>query len=410
MKKFLIVALTLFISIAFAMPAMAKVQMGGMITLDFYYDNTSEELNAGGVAPGAIANADSRGTTNAELPMPLNRLNAKYTSDDGMIGGMIELRGGGARAATTGGAVWNYAYIDWRFNPSVYLRIGRQTQAFAIMAPQVMLGFYAEGGAHLVGLGTGNIHGGSTRDGVRLYWKFNDMIRMELQALDPDSDPTGTSVITVQNNPAPGVTITATESNAIPRFDLALPITVGNFVIEPSFTWSRQEFDGTEAGDDDSFDALAAAVGIKAGFGPVILGGEFTYGKNLGGSNYVGAAFWTPTAYDADGDADLDSIEDTTGYAWWFHIGFKLGPATIFGIIGNNNTDNDGSPVANDAAEFDVSRWMYGVSVPISVAKGFTVRPEFMYFDMDDSAQIGGVNNIDLGSEWLLGVQFMLAF
>jgi hypothetical protein len=325
-----------------------------------------------------------------------------------MIGGFIELRGGGPRA--TNNAIWNYGWIDWRFNPNVYLRIGRQTQAFAIMAPQVNLGFYADGGAHLVGLGTGNIHGGSARDSVRLYWKFNDMVRMELQAMDPDSDPTGASVVTVQNPVAPGVTVTAVEENAIPRFDLALPITVGNFVIEPSFTWSQQKFDGVEATDDDSFDALAACVGIKAGFGPVVLGGEFTYGKNLGGANYVGSANWTPTAYDSDADADLDKIEDTTGYAWWFHLGFKLGPATIYGIVGNNNTDNDGSPVAGDAAEFDISSWMYGVSVPISVAKGFSIRPEFMYYDYDSSAQVAGVSGVDRGNEWLLGLQFNLAF
>ena len=78
-----------------------------------------------------MAPLDSLNVTQMNLPLPLNRLNAKYTSDDGMIGGFIEVRGGGTNRGDTG-VVWNYGWIDWRFNPNVYLRVGRQTQAFAI--------------------------------------------------------------------------------------------------------------------------------------------------------------------------------------------------------------------------------------------------------------------------------------
>jgi len=52
---------------------------------------------------------------------------------------------------------------------------------------------------------------------------------------------------------------------------------------------------------------------------------------------------------------------------------------------------------------------MYGISWPISVAKGFTIRPELMFYDYDDSAQIEG-SQFDRGSEWVLGVQAMLVF
>lgn len=408
MKKFFIVALTALVCVCMAAPAMAKVQMNGMITVDTYYLYSSEQFTSGGVAPGTLPTASSRGITEFNLSLPLNRLGIKYTSDDGMIGGRVEIRGGGARAGSV--MVWNYAYIDWRFNPNVYLRVGRQTQAFAIMAPSTTIGWASAGGAKIIGINFGNVHGGSARDSIRLYWKFNDMVRMEIQAMDPDSDPTGASALTL-NQPAILGGGTATEENAIPRFDLSLPITVGNFVIEPSFSWSNQSFTDVEAGDDDDFDIWGLALGVKAGFGPVILGGEFTYGRNLGGANYVGAANWGPTAYDADFDGDADRVEDTDGYAWWFHLGVKLGPATIFGIVGNNSTDNDGNPnVANDGLEWDIDTWMYGISVPIKVAKGFTIRPEFMYYDYDDSAEVGGVQGVDRGDQWLLGVQWQLVF
>jgi hypothetical protein len=411
MKKFLIVALSALLCVCLAGPAMAKIQMGGMITFDSFYENDSEENASGGVAPGNQPTSGSLGRTQFQMPTPFNRLNAKYTSDDGMIGGFIELRGGGGLA--TNAAIWNYGWIDWRFNPSVYLRIGRQTQAFSIMAPQTMLGFHASGGAKVVGLNFGNLHGGSSRDSIRLYWKFNDMIRMELQAMDPDSDPTGTSNLNmVQPGIIPGaVPQVVTEENPIPRFDLALPITVGGFTIEPSFSWVKTAYENTGPGSDDSFDSYGLCLGVSGGFGPVVIGGEFTWGRNLGGANYVGAGNWGPTAYDSNADGFADTIEDTDGYAWWFHLGVKLGPATIYGIVGNNSTDNDGNAaVANDALEFDISQWMYGVSVPISVAKGFTIRPEFMYYDFDGSAQVGGVNGVDRGDQWYFGVQWMLAF
>jgi hypothetical protein len=389
--------------------------MGGMITFDMYYQNINDANASGGVAPGAVAGSDSLNVTQMNLPLPLNRLNAKYTSDDGMIGGFIEVRGGTNRGDT--GVVWNYGWIDWRFNPNVYLRIGRQTQSFAIMAPKQAVGWNSRGGRRLILNEFGNIHGGSSRDSIRLYWKFNDMIRLELQAMDPDSDPAGISAANgvVTGPGVAAVAPAATEDMAIPRFDIALPISVGNWVIEPSGTWLQTRYANIPGGSDDDYQIYGLAVGIKGGIGPVIIGGEFTYGQNLGAANHAGSINWQPSAY-IDGNGFL-RVEDTTGYAWWFHLGFKLGPATIYGIVGNNNTDNDGDPAVPsitaggaDGLEWDVDRWAYGVSVPISVAKGFTIQPEFMYYDYDSSAKRAGIDGVDMGSQWILGVQWMLRF
>jgi hypothetical protein len=455
MKKFLIVAVSALLCVCLAGPAMAKVQMGGMITFDTFYQYADDANASNGVNPGTVATSESLGITQFQLSTPFNRLNAKYTSDDGMIGGMLEVRGGGFGGGSPAGgdAYINYAWIDWRFNPNVYLRIGRQTQAFAIMAPQQMIGFNGQAGQHIVMLGFGNVHGGSSRDAIRLYWKFNDMIRLELAAVDPDSDPVGlasgqvntaritqwTALDTAGFTAAQIAAVAAgaagaTEENQVPRFDLALPISVGNWGFEPFATWNQQTFANVGPGNDDDFQVWGVGLGLKGGFGPVIIGGEFTYGQNLGGDNHVvgapgaigannAGAVWAPSAYvDAAGNI---RVEDTTGYGWWFHLGVKLGPATIYGIVGNQSTDNDGdpsiatglragstaaNPIANDAGEWDIDRWAYGISVPISVAKGFTIRPEFMYYDYDSSAKVAGVDNVDLGSQWTLGVQWMLKF
>jgi hypothetical protein len=425
MKKFFIVATAALLCVCVAGPSMAKIQMGGMVTLDTYYLNIDEQFASGGVVPGAIAPNQSLGITQMELSAPLNRVNMKYTSDDGMIGGFLELRGGGARAANN--AILNYAWIDWRFNPNVYLRIGRQTQAFSVSAPQQRIGFHSRGGLHCLLLFFGNVHGASSRDSLRLYWKFNDMIRMELQAMDPDSDPAGIAAgngVNTTGLPAGVVPANVTEEQQIPRFDLALPISVGGWRVEPNFTWTNSNFANIPAGSDDNFNAYGAGVSFSGGFGPVVVGGEFTWGRNLGTANYAGAGshpvdpspnIWSPAAYvDANGNIRL---EDTDGYGWWFQLGFKVGPATIYGIVGNQKTENDGNPAiasvsagGTDTGEWDVDKWAYGVSVPISVAKGFTIRPEFMYYDYDGDAKVFGVTGTDLGKQWTLGIQWQLAF
>jgi hypothetical protein len=52
---------------------------------------------------------------------------------------------------------------------------------------------------------------------------------------------------------------------------------------------------------------------------------------------------------------------------------------------------------------------MYGISVPIDLAKGFRLRPEFMWYD-DGSYNVDGRGSQDLGHYTILGVQFQITF
>ena len=243
---------------------------------------------------------DDFNSTEFAIGQPWNRLNVQYISDDKKIGGMLELRTGGqkgggdsvnATANPTGenNFVWELAYIDWHFNPNFYLRVGRQTQTFAIYSPEQQMG---HNHGHIVLAGFGNIHGGTSRDGIRAYIKFNDNVRMEIQALNPDTDgtaalPGSAGELTARYTAAAGDRVA--EENTIPRFDLSVPIKFGNFAIEPSVSWAKSEYNGVVAGSDDSYDSWGAALGMKAGFGPFTLSGEVTYGENLGSHTYVGA-------------------------------------------------------------------------------------------------------------------------
>lgn len=410
------------------MPAMAKVTMSGMIVLDTYYVKDSKESVANqnvinSTRQGVNNPYDSRGNTYFDLYQPLNRIGMKYESDDKNIGGYIEIRGGGADTGST--FSWYYAWIDWHFTKDTYLRVGRQTQAFAVQAPDIGVG------ATIVPsllFGFGNIHGGSSRDAVRLYTKFNDMVRLELQALDPDSENAAiTGVATELTLPrvpvaqgGPGGN--AQESSVIPRFDVSLPIHIANFVFEPSATWLRQQYDQVAAGSDDNFDIWGVCLFADANFGPLLFRGEITYGQNLADGNYVGAspgAVGTPgpigrarTYVDAAGNT---KVADTDILSWWAELGYRFGPATLYGVVGMQNLKNDLNPAiarANDGAnDFDVTRWAYGMRLAIDVAKGFKVIPEVVYYDSDDSAEIGGsAATVDFGSETMAGVRFQLSF
>jgi hypothetical protein len=52
---------------------------------------------------------------------------------------------------------------------------------------------------------------------------------------------------------------------------------------------------------------------------------------------------------------------------------------------------------------------MYGVSVPIDLAKGFRIRPELMWYD-NGELETDNAPTIDNGKYYILGVQFQITF
>lgn len=449
MKKLLIGVLAVACCVAFSVPAMAEIKVGGMISAEqFYWGVSKERFITGGLADGATTTRDDYGSVEFAMGQPWNRLNLQYISDDKKIGGMLELRTGGqkgggnsvttsANLTNNGNAnptgennfVWELAYLDYHFNPSFYLRVGRQTQTFAIYSPDQQMG---HNHGHIVLGGFGNIHGATSRDGIRGYIKFNDMVRMEIQMLNPDSDGTGVvggtsypgiygelaagtrrgvAGTALPNLPA-GTGQIVQEENSIPRFDISLPIKFGNFNVEPSFSWARSNYNGVAPGSDDDYDSWGASIGFKAGFGPFTLSGEYTYGQNLGGHTYVGAGNGMPSTYTISGTNI--GIEDTKTHSAWLQGDFNFGPFGIQLIGGIEKSENDGNPTlasSADAAEWDITRYAIGLQFPIYVSKNLKVVPQAWYYSYDDSASGGGRTvDTDLGNETTIGVFWQLTF
>lgn len=425
MKKLLFGILAAICCATLTLPALAQVKVEGMIQTDFYYYEQSKERVLGGLLKNATTQQDDWSTTRIAMPQSLNRITVRYTGEDKKVNGYIQLRAGGSRAnaglrnpASESDFSWEHAYIDWHLNPSLYFRFGRQDQTFAnAYAPAQTMGWID---GHMVGTPFGNMTS-QTRDAVRAFIKFNDNVRMEVQLLDPNTEPAGSTELNLPSIGGAGMAANALEANTLPRFDISLPIQVANFKIEPGFTYLKQEWDQVFAGSDDSYDIWGVTLGASAGFGPFSILGEITYGQNLGpNSTHYGAVIGGPAAYNPAGThANVRKIEDGETLAWFIQLGFDFGPFAIQGVVGMNKGENDGDPaIARDAAERDITQWMYGLNFPIKVTKTFTITPQIWYYDWDDDAKIGGLAgsdarngiNTDRGDEIMVGVTFNLVF
>ncbi|MEW6669379.1 MAG: hypothetical protein AB1512_29560 [Thermodesulfobacteriota bacterium] len=424
MKKLFVGLVAAICCIAFVAPAFAEVKVEGMIQTDFYYWDVSKEQIIGGLAKGTTTLQDDWSTTRINMPQPLNRITVRYTGEDKVVNGYIQIRAGGSRANPSSAAAmnagvnsesafsWEYSWIDWHVNPNLYFRFGRQDQTFAgAYAPAQGMG---QVDGHIIGLGFGNVTAQS-RDAIRAFIKFNQNIRMEIELLDPNTETAGNTEL---NIPAIAGTAAANarESNVWPRFDWSLPMQFGNFKIEPGFTYLKQEYDQVFSGSDDGYDIWGVTLGAAAGFGPFSIAGEVTYGENLAPySSHFGASLGAPAAYNPAGtNANVRKIEDGETLAWWVQLGFDFGPFAIQGIVGAQKGENDGDPtIARDAAEFEITQWMYGLNFPIKVTKTFTITPAIWYYDYDDDAKVGTISttvDVDRGDQLMVGVTFQLVF
>lgn len=419
MKKLYVGIIAAICCVAFAVPAMAEVKMGGMISAEqFYWDRSADRMNS--QTKNLPQLRDDYNSTEFAMGQPWNRLNMQYISDDKKIGGMIELRTGGQKslgnANNENNFTWEFAWIDWHLSPNFYLRVGRQTQTFAITSPEQQMG---HNHGHIVLANFGNVHGGTSRDGIRAYIKFNDNVRMEIQLLNPDSDAAPEYAAIPRPTAAQGGPGGfALEENVIPRIDLSIPIKFANVAIEPSFTWLKQEYDQVGPGSDDTYDIWGLALGGKVGFGPFSISAEITYGENLGNGGYVGGGMYGARGIYVPFGTATTRFEDTEVLAWWVQLQFDFGPFALQGMVGYQSEENDGDPtIARDASEVDVTRWAYGFQVPINIAKNFKMVPQIWFYDYDDDAVLGGAAgtaartfNTDLGEEWMFGLFWQLTF
>lgn len=409
MKKLLIVALAAVFYLALELSAMAKVEVGGEVTLDWTYislDPECAQWYIWGDPAGTPPTSDGFESMNFITPF-LNRLFVRYTSDDGALVGFIELAGG--ESLFYDEVEFWYAYVQWQITPTNRITFGKQTTNFARFWPNQWVGYPL---TTLWGIQFGNINHATTRTGIKGYWRISDMFGLVWGLWDTRLDLPGLGPIffILPGGRPPPAWLFAEAENKLPRIDLALPIRFPWGRIEPSATWSRFEYDQLPWEGDASYNIWGFSLGTDASFRMFSFGAEITWGENLGGGNYRGAEGARPAFYvDSSGNTN---VADAETIAWFVDVGFRFGSNKINVMYGQKDTENDGDPSvprASDPFDFKLKMSFYGISWRIDVAKGFIIRPELMFYEWGNDTTAYG-KTFNRGKTWLLGLQFNLIF
>ena len=391
----------------------AEINFGGMISFDSYllYQDSNRVLYQQQSSSTGTNLYSSNRETAFNLPLLFNRIWGEYHSDDNIISAYFEIRAGEMHR-NNDGQFWDliykgtdnryevaYAWLRWRPNDIFHLTAGRQPQAYSLLSPQQVVGFKY---FHGLGNNFGNIYGGQGRDGVRADVYFNKVFRLAMMFIDPDTYRYGTNYEAPIRFNDKGE---SKEQNLFPRVDMALPVTMSSFRLEPSLTWLRQSYAHREIGSDNKFDIWGAALGAEVNVGRFSFNAEANLGQNLGDGNYSGAGEYylstrpygsadyyklhsvvyssTDTLYDT-----LYKVANTDVISGWIDVGFKVknvDPHIIFGLF---RAQGDAMPVADTSRFLEGRKFekkalqlMAGISVPILVMEKITITPEIMYYD-----------------------------
>lgn len=416
MKKLFIVGIAALLLVAFTVPAMAEVKIGGIIFTDIYYlDRDKANSKAWGTGDDAYQ------VTTIQVPN-ITRLYARWTNEDN-VGMYIEL---GLGEATGGGIDGNSsdtvglreAYGWWDVNPNFTVMAGKSTTPFSPLNPSQMMGTSSPS-VNVIGLGYGNFYSGRFAQ-LRGTFKFGKMGRVELALVDPNGGQRFKSQALVaggflNNYWAPelyGATdhVDFQNNTKIPRIDFSVPLYFGPVALYPGFLYQYRSVDVTPVAGrpdysnfDNSVDTYIATLGVKGGFGGFGFAAEGNWGRNVGQTNMsVGtsaSASITSSLPNSDG-----KINNATTYGYWFDVWYKFGPVEPHVMFSQMKSEVD-----FNYQTLDAKSTMWGFSIPIDVAKGFRIRPELMWYD-DGKMQYAGQDYVDFGKYALYGVQFQITF
>ena len=402
MKKLFVIGMAVLLLVVFTMPAMAKVKVGGIIFTDFYYlDRDKNNAKMRGVGTGT----DSFTNTTIQVPN-ITRLYARWTNEDN-VGAYIEMSLGLAASGTVSGAYdldntagLRHAYGWWDVNPMFQIMAGKSTSPFSVLNPSQLLGTRS-GSVNIIGVGYGDFYSGRFAQ-VRGTFRFGKVARLEIALVDPN----GTSIYKDY-----GPWQTYTTNTKIPRIDIGVPIYLGPVHLYPSFLWQKRTVDNaTPVGMDNSIDTIVGSLGAKAGFGPFGVAAEVNYGQNWGNTMALIGSCRPAQISGAFLNTASNQIENADTYSFWLDFSYKFGPITPHLMYGQMKTKTKAMNAANTGlVDRDAKTQMFGLSVPISLAKSFSIRPEIMWYDDGDDA-ISGQASEDLGKYAIYGVQFQITF
>ncbi|MEA2112377.1 MAG: hypothetical protein U9P50_00175 [Patescibacteria group bacterium] len=382
---------------------MAGVKIGGIVFTDFYYlDRDKKNAEDWGLGNGTC----SYNTTAIQVPN-ITRLNVRWTNEDN-VGMYIELgvgqQWGNVEWGWDDGVELRHAYGWWEVNSNLKLTAGKTTTPFSPLHPSQLLGTRS-GSYNVIGAGFGDIYPSRVAQ-VRGTYKFNKTVKLALALVDPNG------VADVVGDKGPWSS-RVEYSTKIPRVDIGVPITLSWIKFYPSLMWQRRTVDNLRQSDyakehgyptDDAMTTYVASLGFKTGYGPLSFSAEGNWGKNWGNAaGFMGYTY--PAIFSSAGYKD-GNINDADSHSFWLDLSYKVGIATPHLMYGEMKTSN-----AYGDIDLDSKASMYGVSCPIEIAKGFSIRPEVMFYD-EGIVQVRGSEeeDYDAGKYMIAGVQFQITF
>jgi hypothetical protein len=400
MKKLFLIGIAALLLVAFTVPAMAKVQIGGIVFTDFYYlDRDKDNSNFWGYGN------DPYQVTTIQVPN-ITRINARWTNEDN-VGMFIELgigqNGGAINDNTSDGVSLRHAYGWWDINPNFTIMAGKSTTPFSPLDPSQLLGTRS-GTLNIIGVGYGNFYSGRFAQ-LRGTFKFGKMGRVELALVDPNGSARIVNTF-AKYYPWDFAGWDYQTNTKLPRIDIGVPLYFGPIAIYPGFLWQQRTVDAISpvpAAADDSLTTYIGSLGVKGGFGGFSFSAEGNWGQNWANTQALigtsAPALFAAATLNADG-----STNNTTTYGYWFDLAYRFGPVEPHVMFGQMKSSAE---LANYG--IDTSSTFWGFSIPIDLAKGFRVRPELMWYD-DGEFQLQGTDETKLGKYAIYGVQFQITF
>jgi hypothetical protein len=396
-KGFLLGVLAAFF-LGFASPGTAKVKIGGIVFTDFYYldrNKANAEFSGTGNDPYAV--------TTIQVP-DITRLYASWTNEDN-VGMYIELGLGqeeGEVDLNRSNIVnLRHAYGWWQVTPGFRLMAGKSTTPFSPLNPSQLLGTRS-GSLNIVGVGYGNFYSGRFAQ-IRGTYQFCKNAKVALALVDPN----GSARYIGTYGPWSDFGISTQNNTKIPRIDISLPFFVGPVFIYPSFMYQHRTVDanGTAAGVvENDLDSYIGSLGFRFGVGPLMFLGEGNWGKNWGNTRGLIGNSMPAIISSALYDPFTNRVDDADTYSYWFDLSYQFGIVTPHLIFGEMSTSNKLL-----GFDLDSKSRMWGLSIPIDLAKGFRIRPELMWYD-DGELKIKNVGDLDNGKYAIYGVQFQVTF
>jgi hypothetical protein len=371
---------------------LAKVTIGGRVYVDCYY----LERNKENAQYKKLGNAPF---TNTAIQVPnIARFNLKWTNEDN-VGMFIQLGvgqiSGGTTLSASDGVTLRHAYGWWDLTENFQVLAGKTTTPISPLLPYQMVGTRS-GSLNIIGEGYGELYSGRFAQ-IRGTYHITNTIRLAVALVDPN----GAALGNYAPYPDPNLYQTNTK---LPRIDLGLPIYAGPISIYPSFLYQRRTVDflaDDMDGIDKHIDTYIGSLGVLAGFGPFQFSAEGNWGQNW--SNTGGGMGVSPPARNSAVTIYDRQLDNTTTYGWWVDGSYRLGIVTPHIMYGQMKSEGDKNPMRYKS-------WFWGISIPIQVAKGFSLAPEFMWYDDGDDNRDAGDNRVNNGKYAIYGVQFQFRF